>query len=113
MELKRFIAEKCAQVRAETRAPGHEMIPESKALFTAAEEGDWRGVVEALGVIRQCAGEPRKDLPKTRVVYPVEWAAVNEIGGALSEFGLGAEKYAIAFARDIIASIPVGSIYFG
>jgi len=112
-ELKRFIAEKCAQVRAETRAPGHEMIPESKALFTAAEGGDWRGVVEALDLMRQCAREPQENLPKTRVVYPVEWAAVNEIGAALSEFGSGIEKYAVAFARDIITSIPPGSIYFG
>ena len=107
-ELKRFIAEKCAQVRAETRAPGHEMIPESKALFTAAEGGDWRGVVEALDLMRQCAREPQENLPKTRVVYPVEWAAVNEIGAALSEFGSGIEKYAVAFARDIITSIPPG-----
>ncbi len=112
-ELKRFVAEKCAQVRAEARAPEHEMIPESKALFAAAENGDWRGVVDALEVMRQCAREPREKVPKTRVVYPAEWAAVNEIGGALGEFGSGEEKYAIAFARNIIASVTPGSIYFG
>ena len=112
-ELKRFIAEKCAQVRAETRAPEHAMIPESQALFAAAANGDWRGVVDALDEMRRCAREPREKLPRTRLVYPAEWAAVNEIGAALGEFGSGEEKYAIAFARDIIASIPPGSIYFG
>jgi hypothetical protein len=43
----------------------------------------------------------------------VEWAAVNEIGAALEEFAAGEEEYAVTFARDIIASIPPGSIYFG
>lgn len=89
------------------------MIPESAALFTAAENGDWEGVAKALDTMHQGAREPRENVPKTRVVYPVEWAAVNEIGAALGEFGSGVEKYAIAFARDIIDSIPPRSIYFG
>jgi hypothetical protein len=38
---------------------------------------------------------------------------VNEVGAALEAFAEGDEKYAIAFARDIINSIPPGSIYFG
>ena len=47
------------------------------------------------------------------VLYPVEWAVVNEVGAALEEFAAGEEKYAIAFGRDVIDSIPAGSIYFG
>ncbi len=35
-ELKRSVAEKCAQVRAEVRALGHAMVPESRSLFAAA-----------------------------------------------------------------------------
>lgn len=113
-DLKRFVAEKCAQVRAETRAAGHAMGALSKSLFTAAENGDWRGVFDSLAAMRQAAREGQGGSgSKLTVVYPVEWAAVNEIGAALEEFAASEEKYAIAFSRDIIASIPPGSIYFG
>jgi hypothetical protein len=114
-ELKRFIAEKCAQARAETRAPGHEMGAESKSLFTAAENGDWCGVFDSLAVMHKAGRERRSGSTRwnSQMVYPVEWAAVNEIGASLEEFATWEEKYAIAFARDIIASISPGSIYFG
>lgn len=114
-ELKRFIGEKCAQVRSEARAPGHEMGVESQSLFTAAENGDWPGVFDSLEAMHEAARERQRGSSKwdSQVVYPVEWAAVNEIGAALEEFAASEEKYAIAFARDIIASIRPGSIYFG
>jgi hypothetical protein len=113
-ELKRFISRKVAQVRAEKRAPEHEMGPLSQAFFTTAEKGDWHGVFDSLTAFRDCAREGQKAgvESKPQVVYPVEWAVVNEVGGALEQFA-DAEKYAISFGRDIIASIPPGSIYFG
>src|SRR6267142_454358 len=91
VELKRFIAEKCAQVRAEARAPGHEMGAECKALFTAAENGDWRGVVGSLAAMCKSTGEAQSGNSRSRswVVYPVEWAVVNEIGAALEKFATG------------------------
>jgi hypothetical protein len=109
-ELKRFIAEKCAQVRAETRAAEHPMSPVSKSLFAAAEAGDWRGAFDALATMHQGFREEER---AKWAVYPVEWAVVNEIGAALEEFAEGEEKYAVAFSKDIISSIPCGSIYFG
>jgi hypothetical protein len=74
-ELKRFIAEKCAQLRAETRAAEHPMSPESKSLFRAAQQGDWQ--VESLRSMHQAAwvGEPGGS--KSWAVYPVEGAAVK------------------------------------
>lgn len=111
-ELKQFIAEKCAQVRAEVRAPEHPMSPLSSSLFTAAETGDWRGVFNSVAAMHKAMREGTSRTAKW-AVYPVEWAAVNEIGAALEEFAASEEKYAIAFARDIINSLPPGSIYFG
>jgi hypothetical protein len=114
-ELKRFVAEKCAQVRAEIRGPGHDMGPESESLFTAAEKCDWSGVFDSLAAMHKAARERQGGSTSwnSQVVYPVEWAAVNEIGAVLEEFAAGEEEYAVTFARDIIASIPPGSIYFG
>jgi len=110
--LKRFIAEKCAQVRAETRALEHPMSPVSQSLFTAAEQRNWPGVFEALGAMHKAMREGTSRTANW-AVYPVEWAAVNEIGASLELFAAAEEKYAVAFARDIIDSIPPGSIYFG
>src|SRR2546428_13464279 len=114
-ELKRFVAEKCAQVQAETRAPGREMGAISKSFFTAAENGDWHAVFDSLAAMRQAAREGQSGSSGSGLtaVYPVEWAVVNEIGAALEEFAASEEKYAIAFVRDIISSIQPGSIYFG
>jgi hypothetical protein len=111
-ELKRFVAEKCAQVRAEIRAPEHPQSPVSSAFFTAAERSEWPSVFEALAEMHRAM---REDTSRNAnwAVYPVEWAVVNEVGAALEAFAEGDEKYAIAFARDIINSIPPGSIYFG
>jgi hypothetical protein len=112
MDLKRFIAEKCAQMRAETRAPEHPQSPVSGSFFAAAERADWPGVFDAVAEMHRTMREGRsRNAPWA--IYPVEWAAVNEIGAALEEFAAGEEKYSIAFARDIIDSIPSGSIYFG
>jgi hypothetical protein len=111
-ELKRFIAEKCARLRAEIRAPEHPMSPLSSSFFAAAERGDWPALFDAIAAMHQAMrqGDSRG---APWVVYPVEWAVVNEIGAVLEEFAASAEDYAIAFARDIINSIPPGSIYFG
>jgi hypothetical protein len=113
VELKRFIAEKCAQVRSEVRAADHPMSSESKSLFAAAETGDWRGVVNALAALYRGFRESEGGAPRNWAVYPIEWAVVNEIGAVLDELATGDEKYAIAFARDVISCIAPGSIYFG
>src|SRR5262245_6717830 len=111
-ELKQFITEKCAQVRAETRAPEHPMSPESSLFFAAAERCDWPGLFDAIAAMHLAMREGKSQGAQW-AVYPVERAVVNEIGAALEEFAAGEEQYAIAFARDIINSIPAGSIYFG
>jgi len=70
-ELKRFIAEKCAQVRAEARAAGHPMSPESTSFFAAAEHCDWPGLFDALAAMHRAMrdGESRS---AQWAVYPVE-----------------------------------------
>jgi hypothetical protein len=73
---------------------------------------DWPGLFDAIAEMHRLMREGRSR-NASWAVYPVEWAAVNEIGAVLEEFAAGEENYTIAFARDIINSIPPGSIYFG
>jgi len=72
-ELKRFIAEKCAQVRAETRPPEHPMSPKSSSFFAAAERCDWPGLFDAIAAMHQdlssFRGDPRyieNEVPQRR-----------------------------------------------
>jgi hypothetical protein len=41
------------------------------------------------------------------------WEAVKEIFGVFEGFCEGNEKYSVMFSREIITSIPLGSIFFG
>ncbi len=110
-ELKRFIAEKWAQVRAETRALSTRCrLNPLPFLRRRAARLAW-----PVRCHRGHAPSMREGKSRSAqwAVYPVEWAVVNEIGAALEEFAAGEEQYAIAFARDIINSIPAGSVYFG
>ncbi len=88
------------------------MSPESAAYFAAAERADWPGLFDAIAAMHQAMREGRsRNAPWA--VYPAEWAVVNEVGAALEVFAAWEEKYAIAFATDIISSIPPASIFFG
>src|ERR1043165_7907830 len=40
-QLRHFIGEKEAQAAAAAKAKGQELLPETKALFAAADKGDW------------------------------------------------------------------------
>ncbi|HEX5399903.1 MAG TPA: hypothetical protein VFY06_12740, partial [Verrucomicrobiae bacterium] len=101
-QLKSFVAQKEVQANAATNAPS----PEVKAFFAAAGRGDWLAVSNAFMDFRNHAGQYER-LPEA------SWQAVLETWGALDAFGEGNEKYSALFAKDIIQSIPPGSIYFG
>jgi tetratricopeptide (TPR) repeat protein len=112
-QLKCFAAEKKAQAIAAAQAEAREMLPEFKSLFAAAEQGDW----PALKNIWQ---ELLKHSSPFQIRHPGDWRVqgiqskvVQEIIGAFEHTMGGEDGFAIAFGRDIIGSIPPGSIYFG
>lgn len=139
-QLKHFIAEKKAQATAAAAARGHEMLPEFKTIFAAAEKGNWltisnvfvdlRGLEAKYGdgrtattpkessisnAVADLRSGMRGDEAKSERLHGTEWEAVKEIWGA---FGCLAsdvpqDKYSVALGQEIIRSIPPGSIYFG
>jgi hypothetical protein len=132
--LKRFIAAKKALAQADTNG----VPPEIQGMYKYAERGDWlalsnsvhdayernmylaslgygarhwhgyRGAVEDFvsdsAELIGCHWEPKPS--------PHE-EGIMEVYGALDAFMTGDEKYSAALARDIIASIPPGSVYLG
>jgi hypothetical protein len=112
-QLKSFVAEKEAQADAAAKAEGKELLPEYKTLFAAAEKGDWPTVHSTFNALSRRAPQYEHRGPSDDRLTGTQWAAVLETYGAFEDFAGGEDRYCIAFGRDIIDSIPPGSIYFG
>jgi hypothetical protein len=108
-QLKSFVAEKEAQANAATNAAAPGFAP----FFAAAEGGDWLAVNNAFEELRKHAGQYEHSGKTDERLRGPKWQVIMEIWGTFYYFGAGDEKYSTAYANDIIASIPPGSIYFG
>ena len=136
--LKQFVALKKAQADASTNS----VPPEIQAMFKYAERGDWltlsntfwklgkrngnfasppasshgkvwTAVADFISQLQEKIGwhtNPEAEMDRLR---GTPWEATKEVWGAFDAFVEGDEKYSAAFGRDIINSIPAGSIYFG
>jgi hypothetical protein len=109
-QLKAFVAEKEAQAEALAGDPDVSVF---KPFFTAANKGDWLAVSNTFNDLRRRAPQYEHSGPSDARLHGPAWEAAREILGAFDAFGEGDEKYSTAFGKDIIASIPPGSIYFG
>ena len=108
-QLKAFVAEKEAQARA-----GTDDVSVYQAFFAAAQKGNWPAVNKAYKALKRHAPQYRHSPSANdeRLSGPC-WQVAMEIWGAFDAFGEGDEKYSAAFGKDVMASIPPGSIYFG
>lgn len=112
-QLKRFAAEKWAQASAAARAQGKQMLLEFKPLFAAARKGDWPAIRNIWREMQKHAAPWKNGDPRDWRLHGIQTTAVQEIYGAFENIMGAEDRYAIAFGRDIIESIPRGSIYFG
>jgi len=137
--LKRFVAMKKAQAYAATNG----VPAEIQVMFKYAERGDWQALSNSFNELKErniywdslgygtrhwhgFRGAVEDFLSDAAEKFGCHWEAkaplrpqgtsgetIMEVYGALDGFVTGDEKYSTAFGRDIIASIPPGSIYFG
>jgi hypothetical protein len=112
-QLKRFAAEKRAQAIAAARAEARPMLPEFKALFAAAEKGDWPALKNIWQRMLEQSSPFQIRGPSDWRVQGIQSKVVQEIYGAFENIMGSEDGYAVALGRDIIGSIPPGSIYFG
>ncbi len=112
-QLKRFVTEKVAQAKAVAIAEGKEMWPQFKSLFAAAEKGDLLAMRQIFAEMRRLSVQGQRSRPHHYCSHGSQWSTALELWGAFEQFAGCGEKYSAAFGRDVIASIPPGSIYFG
>jgi hypothetical protein len=109
-ELIAFAVRREARAKELANRLNAELPPTVWEYFAAATRGDWPGVERLGNELRNIpAGSPK---PDAAVISQV-WPAIMEIWMAFAHFTLGEPRYAFSFGREIIASIPNGSIYFG
>jgi len=104
-QLKQFVAAQEAQARALAKEEGNTLPPDFDAFYKVAGKGDWQG---ASRLFAQMA----KGVNSDSSLRGSWWSATLDAYGVFELFPAG-DKYAVAFGRDIIQSIPAGSIYFG
>lgn len=110
-EVIEFAARKERQARKLAAKLGVEPSADFWALFAAAKQGDWTKTSSAWrklarrGPADAYKPDPSYQTPLRQIALEVELAA--------EQFAEGDPDYARMFGRDIIASIPAGSVYFG
>jgi hypothetical protein len=104
-QLKTFLAAQEKQARALAAQEGKTLPPEYDSFYAAVRKDDWRAVTNSFQTLSRA-------FQTNSEVRGSWWSATLDVYGVFEHFPSG-EKYAIAFGRDIIKSIPDGSIYFG
>jgi hypothetical protein len=104
--LRKFFVEKHAQARALASEEKQEQASEVWEFFTAGENGDWATVAD---LYRSQQARLRAE-PRLKTIV---WQPVIECIGAYEQCSSGEEKYVTMFARELLDSLPRGSIYFG
>jgi len=111
-QVKQLFTLKKAQARALAKEEKQEQVPEIWEFFTAGENGDWQTVNSLYRNLRRGAYQYEGGRKDARLETMV-WQPVNECYGACEQSWDGEEKYVTMFAREILDSLPRGSIYFG
>jgi hypothetical protein len=109
-QLESFAAEKEDQAGATN---GHIMAEEFKTFFDAGKKGDWLEVSNQFKELSRHAPAYSHTGKTDERLCGTLWEAIKETWGGYDAFASGEEKYSASFARDVIDSIPPGSIYFG
>src|SRR5580658_6186216 len=112
-QLLAFANEKTKQADAAMKARGAEMPSKYKSFFSAARKGNWPVISRKFQQISTPSAQAMRPGGVDDRLRGTVWEAAREIRGGFYAFAGGDEKYSTAFARDIIGSIPPGSIYLG
>jgi hypothetical protein len=101
-QLKKFFAGKRVQAKALAKEENKEPLPEVWDFFAAGEKGDWTTVASIYSQLRNGA-----------LLGTMVWQPVKECFFGYEQCANFSERYVTNFAREILDSMPLGSIYFG
>ena len=113
--LQPYFAAKEQQARELLKAESPTNLPSPLIwkYFSAAADGDWISVTNYYWQMRSRAYQFEGVTNSDPGLENTAWQPVNETYGILGLDLFGNQADNVAFGRDVIASIPAGSIYFG
>jgi hypothetical protein len=109
--LRAFFAAKEAQARELAAMDEKPVAPDAWLYFKAGIKGDWQTATNLWFTMRKRV-HPDNSSKRDSTLDKV-WSPILETDLAREQFSEWKEKYVLAYGRDIIKSIPPGSIYFG
>ena len=107
-----FCADKEQQVKRLAAKLKVEVLPTALDYFEAVKKGDWEQASDLYREVKEFLGASSKSEDQATLDATTSAAAL-EVQLAMEQFVEGEPKYALAFGREIVRSIPPGSIYFG
>ena len=110
--LQTFFATKERDARALTKELKLNVSPDVWACFDAGVKGDWAEVKRLWKDLSRRSGQYTGSRPEESM-RTMAWPPLLEVEPAYEGFSAMDVKFIDAFARDVIGSIPRGSIYFG
>ncbi len=113
--LNPFFASKERQARdlLKAESPTNQPSPMIWKYFASAADGDWRSVTNYYWQMRSRAYQFSETTNSDAGLENTAWQPVNETYGIVGLDLFGNVEDNLAFGRDVIDSIPAGSIYFG
>jgi hypothetical protein len=111
-EVTSFIADKERQVKSLADRQRVELWPEVLGFFKVARQQSWPDAGDLYEELKQSVGVPRDSAAEDRVSATALQCAL-EVDLALEQFAQGDSNLTAVLGREIVHSIPKGSVYFG
>lgn len=109
-DFRRFISQKEALTRAIAKRHDITIDPRIGDFFLAAQKDDWIATSNLFGTLQ--AGSGRQE-GSVSWLPPALWGPIHDSYGAYEQFRSWNHELVQKFGRQIVESIPSGSIYFG
>jgi hypothetical protein len=111
-QLKKFFVEKRVPAKALAKEENKEQMREVWDFFAAGEKGDWTTVANLYPQLRSGAYQ-RDGTRKEPRLETMVWQPVKECFFGYEQCANFSDRYVTDLAREILDSMPRGSIYFG
>ena len=116
LDLARFATAKQAQVREYAKDVNNKVPSTVWSLFDAVRVDDWETATNLAARLEKASGryaDSATDEAMSPALRTVIWPPISEMIGAFDEFHNWDNKWLHRFGREILDSIPRGSVYFG
>ena len=115
-DLGQFLYSKQQQIHSFSESLTNKVPHIVWTFYDAVAEGDWDRASKIFGRINEASGrfaEATNDVAISPALATIIWPPLSECDGACEQFHVWNNRWLHRYGKEIISSIPPGSIYFG